>query len=62
MILTTAALIALVANSPLAATVASLEANEFVQLVASGLAVQISIDEAQKVIDHFKEIKEPPKS
>lgn len=54
MILTTAALITIVANSPWAATIASLEANEFVELVASGLAVQVSIDEAQKVIDHFK--------
>lgn len=54
MILTTAALIALVASSPLAATVSTLEANEFVELVASGLAVQVSVDEAQKVIDHFK--------
>jgi hypothetical protein len=54
MILTTTALIALVAASPWASTIATLEANEFVELVASGLAVQISIDQAQKVIDHFK--------
>lgn len=47
-----AVIAALVTASPsIAALISTISASEFVELVASELAVQVTVDEAQKVLD-----------